>query len=155
MSIHVTIGYRDGIGDQGKPFVKIIDKKFEFAQQAGGWWEETGFNDGDGSVLSVLQAAEKGYVGTEHEIMTSDSKTGGSGNQDGGYTKLWCCIEGQQGKDTFDDRLKDLTVDEIVFMGDGHWQLNGRTLDDKKVWQSIYLMSNVRIKVSETINFPE
>jgi hypothetical protein len=44
-----------------------------------------------------------------------------------------------EGKDTFDDRFPDLYVEEIIDMGDGDFQLNGRDLNRRRVWQSIYL----------------
>lgn len=153
MAIHVSIGYRDGFLDRGQPYVKVLEKTFEQSEIAVMWWEDTGFNDGDGSVLDVLRAARGEYVGTEHEIMTPNAHK--DGHSDGGYTKLWCCIEGQEGKDTFDDRFKDLFVEEIVYMGDGQYQLNGKDIDGRRVWQSVHLKKDCKFKVSEVIHLPE
>lgn len=153
MSIHVNIGYRDGFHTEGKPFVQVIDKKFEKADDAVLWWRDCGFNDGDGSVEEVLIAAENEYVGTEHEIMTPSARK--DGHSDGGYTKMWCCIEGQEGKDTYDERYKDLVLEQIIFMGDGQYQLNGKDINGRKVWMSVYMRSDVKFKVSEVIHLPE
>jgi len=141
MSIHVDIGYKDGMRDS---FVTVIDKSFETSEAAVIWWEDTNFNSN--RVLEVLNAAKEEYVGTEHEIMNAAND---------GYTNLWCCIEGQEGKDTFDDRLKDLDVQEIVWMGDNQFQLNGLTLDGRRVWQSIRLMTGFQMNSSKVINLPE
>jgi hypothetical protein len=158
MAIHIEIGYRDGFMDKGKPLVKVIDKSFAIANEALTWWLGTGFNDGDGSVEDVLKAAGDEYVGTEHEIMTP-GVTGKSTSQEGGYTKLWCIIEGQEGKDTFDDRFKDLHVTEVIYMGECNGvidlQLNGHDTDNKRVWQSIHLKPGFTFKISEVINLPE
>lgn len=152
MSIHVSIGYREGFADKGKPYVEVIDKKFETANQALAWWVKTGFNDGDGSVEEVLKAARTEYVGTEHEIMTPSSTKRRHGHA--GYTKMWCCIEGQEGKDTFDDRFRDLYVEEIIDMGEGDYQLNGKDTDGRRVWQSIHLKGNVVMRASELKGMP-
>lgn len=135
--IHVSIGYRNGFADKGQPYVEVIDKHFLKSEEAVAWWKASGFNDGDGSVLDVLQAAKDEYVGTEHELMTPRSSK--RRHDPAGYTNLWCCIEGQEGRDTFHDRFKDLYVEEIIDMGDGDFQLNGKDVDGRRVWQSIHL----------------
>lgn len=149
MSIHVTIGYRDGFADRGQPFVPVIDKKFELSQDAVAWWKLTGFNDGSGSVQEVLIAAKDEYVGTEHELMTPDAHTHKPQGNEGGYTRLWCCIEGQEGKDTFDERYKDMVVDEIVFLSNSKdVQLNGKDLNGKRVWMTLHLHDNMKLRTA-------
>lgn len=150
MSIHVHIGYMEGMG---KPFVTVIDKSFEHANDARAWWDRTGFNDGDGSVADVLAAAGGEYVGTEHELMTPNKRRGETG-----YTKLWCCIEGQEGKDTFDDRFKDLYIREVIYggvdQGMQHLQLNGNDTEGRRVWQSVHIMPDCKFKLSDVIGMP-
>src|SRR4051812_11668189 len=130
MSIHVSIGYKDGMTG---PYVEVINKSFVTSEAAVTWWEDVDFNSP--SVLEVLNAAKHEYVGTEHEIMTANTRRGETG-----YTNLWCCIEGQEGKDTFDDRFRDLYVTEVIYMGGSNGfhdlQLNGHDTENKRVWQS-------------------
>jgi hypothetical protein len=148
MAIHVSIGYMDGMT---KPYVEVINKSFVTSEAAVIWWEDVGFNSP--SVLEVLNAANHEYVGTEHEIMTPNTRRGETG-----YTKLWCCIEGQEGKDTFDDRFKDLYIREVIYRGVNQGiqdlQLNGNDTEGRRVWQSVHIMPDCKFKLSDVIGMP-
>jgi len=153
MSIHIDVYDTKAV----KPYktdhntVDLIKEKFELVEEALNWWnvfqEMTGLRDD--LVKEILEACATEYVGTEHELKTKD----------GLYSSIGLSIEGQVDVKTFDRRLPDFYVDEIIYMGDQQYQLNGHTHHydpkPKATWMTVHLNGNVDFRPSKVIDLPE
>src|SRR4051812_21209485 len=106
MALHITFYHRD---PNGKSTGALEERRFEGQSEAmvyvSDLWHRNDFNGQDKAIaFQVIKAAKTEYVGEELEIRTSSGKYGDFGLE----------IEGQFNKKTFDERYKDIIVEEIV-----------------------------------------
>lgn len=140
MAIHIELVDRHGTAPyKGEnKMVVVANLRFEEVNDALEWWrrlsEISHLRDKD--VEEVIKATATEYVGTEHELMTTE----------GDYTSLILCIEGQVGEKTFDARFKDMIIHEIVNLGNSQFTLNGKDLAGRHVWQSVVLHPNCTMR---------
>lgn len=126
--------------------VSVFSHTFETTVEAADWWNKfskmTTLQGDD--VRDVIVGTRDVYVGTEHELK----------NADGEYTHLTLMIEGRETK-KYEKRFGDLYVDEIIEMGDGQFQLNGKDVDGKATWMTVHLVDKTTFRQSSVGVDPE
>jgi hypothetical protein len=141
MSLHIEL-YRTNEKGNWDPNQCIEVKTFETPGAAKAWVNKLvhAFNWSKGSyntMADVISAAEKQYVGTEHDMWHAN----------GSVTRWMIAIEGQFGSKTYEHRYKNLVVEEVILQGD-QIQVNGKNLDGENVWMLMHVGKGFTVRQS-------